>query len=46
MNGKMFYLMKLSNIYCNIDCEVLMDGHGVFRTWMLEHTQLVVYIIL
>ena len=26
-----------------MDCKVLMDGYGVFRQWMLEHTELDVY---
>ena len=26
-----------------MDCKVLMDGFGVFRQWMLEHTELDVY---
>ena len=26
-----------------MDCEVLMDGYGVLRQWMLEHTELDVY---
>ena len=40
MNNEMFGLIKYSNIYCKMDCKVLMDGYEVFRQWMLEHTEL------
>ena len=33
-------LIEYSNIYCKMDCTVLMDGNCVFREWMLEHTEL------
>ena len=39
----MFDLIKYSSIYGNMDCKVLMAGYGVFRGWMLEHTELDVY---
>ena len=38
----MFDLIKYSSIYCKTDCKVLMDGYVVFRSWMLEHTELYV----
>ena len=40
MDNQMFDLIKHSNIYCKMDCKVLMDGYEVFRQWMLEHTEL------
>ena len=40
MEGKMFDLIKYSSIYCKMDCKVLMEGYEVFRSWMLEHTEL------
>ena len=40
MNGQMVGLIKYSNIYCKMDCKVLMDGHEVLRKWMWEHTGL------
>ena len=40
MNDQMFDLLKKSSIYCKMDCKVLLQGYGVFRKWMLEHTQL------
>ena len=43
MDNQMFDLTKYSSIYCKMDCAVLMDGYGVFRRWMLEHTELDVY---
>ena len=42
MDNEMFDLIKHSSIYCNMDCKVLMGGYGVFRQWMLEHTELYV----
>ena len=38
MDNQMFDLIKLSSIYCKMDCKVLMDGYCVFRDWILEHT--------
>ena len=35
----MFGFMKYSSIYCTLDCEVLMRGYCVFRSWVLEHTE-------
>ena len=43
MDNQMFDLIGYSSILCKMDCKVLMDGYGVFRQWMLEHTELVVY---
>ena len=43
MHNQMFDLIKYSSIYCKMDCKVLMDGYGIFRQWMLEHTGLYVY---
>ena len=43
MDNQMFDLIKYSSIYCKMDCKVLMDGYGVLRRWMLEHTELDVY---
>ena len=40
MNDQMFDLIKYLGIYCKMDCQVLMDGYEVLRTWMLEYTQL------
>ena len=40
MDNQMFDLIKYSSIYCQMDCEMLMYGHEVFRCWMLEHTEL------
>ena len=40
MDDQMFGLLKYSSIYCKMDCKVLMDGYGVFKQWMLEHTEL------
>ena len=40
MASQMFDLIKYSRIYCKMDCQVLMDGYCVFRSWMLEHTEL------
>ena len=39
-NDKMFDLINYSSIYCKMGCKVLMDGYDVFRSWMLEHTEL------
>ena len=38
----MFDLIKYSSIYCKVDCKVLMDGYGVLRQWVSEHTELYV----
>ena len=43
MKNEMFDFIKYSSIYCMMDCEVLMGGYGVFRSWVLEHTELDVY---
>ena len=40
MDNQMFDLIKNCNIYCKMDCKVLMDGYEVFRRWMIEHTEL------
>ena len=40
MDNQMFGLIKHSNIYCKMDCKVLMEGYEVFRGWMLEQTKL------
>ena len=40
IHNQMFDAIKYSSIYCKMDGEVLMDGYGVFRDWMLEHTEL------
>ena len=37
---QMLDLIKYSNVYCKMDCKVLMDGYCVFLGWMLEHTEL------
>ena len=42
MNDQMFDSITYFSIYCNMDCKLLMDGYGVLRSWMLEHTQLCV----
>ena len=42
MNNHMFDLIKYSNIYCKMDCKVLLVGYGVLRPWMLEHAGLYV----
>ena len=39
MKDKMFDLISYSNIYCKMDCQVLMAGYEVFRSWMLKHTE-------
>ena len=36
MSNQMFVVMEYSSIYCKMDCEVRMDGYGVFRSWMVE----------
>ena len=43
MVNQMFDLIQDSSTYCKMDCKVLMDGYGVFRQWVLEHTELDVY---
>ena len=40
MNDQMLDLIKYSNIYCKMDCKVLMAGYEVLKSWMLEHTGL------
>ena len=40
MDNQMFDLIKYSSIHCKMDCKVLMDGYCVFRSWVLEHTEL------
>ena len=40
MGNQMFDLINYSNVYCKMDCKVLMDGYYVLRDWMLEHTEL------
>ena len=40
MDIQMLDLIKYSNIYCKMDCKVLMDGYEVLRQRMLEHTEL------
>ena len=40
MDNQMLDLIKYSNMYCKMDCKMLMDGYEVFRQWMLEHTEL------
>ena len=42
MDSQLFGLIKYSSIYCNMDCNVLMDGYELFRGWMLDHTELCV----
>ena len=43
MDNQMLALIKHSNIYCKMECKVLMDGYCVFSSWVLEHTELAVY---
>ena len=43
MDIQMFGWNKYSSIYCKMGCNVLMDGYGVLRQWVLEHTELDVY---
>ena len=43
MDNQMPDEIKYSNIYCKMDCKVLMDGDEVFGGLMLEHTELDVY---
>ena len=40
MANQMLDLIEYSSYYCQLDGKVLMDGYGVFRSWMLEHTGL------
>ena len=40
IDNHMFDLIKYSHIHCKMDCKVLMDGCCIFRSWMLEHTDL------
>ena len=37
MDTQMFDLIKDINIYCKMDCKILMGGYEVFRGWMIEH---------
>ena len=43
MDNQMFGSNTHSSIYYKMGCKVLMDGYGVFRRWMLAHTDLYVY---
>ena len=47
-NDSMVGLIKDSSIYCKVDCKVLMEGYGVFRSWISEWISLDVdnYIII
>ena len=40
MDNQMFGLIKYSSVFCKMGCKVLVDGHEVFRQWVLEHTEL------
>ena len=40
MDNQMFGSVEYSSIHCKMDCKVLMDGYCVFRSWVLEHTEL------
>ena len=40
MDSQMFDLTKHSSIHCRMGCKVLMCEYCVFRSWMLQHTEL------
>ena len=40
MGNQMFDLIRYSNVYCKMDCKVIMGGYCVFRDWVFEHAGL------
>ena len=39
-DGGLIDIIKYSDVYCKMDCEVLQKGYELFRKWMLEITHL------